>query len=55
LNIKRLVGLRFGRGSAKKDNVKNEGTSEDIHENKGWGKPSAGPSHDVDENKVVSR
>jgi hypothetical protein len=54
LKYKHLVGLRFGRDSAEEKDVKNEGRSGDLYENKGWRKSSAGRSGYVDEHKLVN-
>jgi hypothetical protein len=46
--------LRFGRDSAEEKDVKNEGRSGYIYENKGWRKSSAGRSGYIIENKLVN-
>jgi hypothetical protein len=53
LKIKQLGKYGFDRAPCKKD-VKNEGRSGDIYENKGLRKSSAGRSGYVDENKLVN-
>jgi hypothetical protein len=55
LKYKHLFGARVRQGQRGEKDVKNEGRSGNLYENKGWRKPSAGRSGYVDENKQLVR
>ncbi|MBZ5668522.1 MAG: hypothetical protein LAO04_02185 [Acidobacteriia bacterium] len=55
VEMQALSRIEVRQGQREEKDVKNEGRSGNLYENKGWRESSAGRSGYIDENKLVSR